>query len=669
MVRALLSSGYLGHAHMLRPHALELDQQIRAQPAFLTRAAIEAFADRRRQFLIGSGVESTMESLHTILTRPGPDEAKATQFIDRLRSVAPPAWVAIELARGTWKERLSQLSHHGVLRFDARGLDIGAILNSEPFKIFHSILLERRKESALSNVHDAAALATLHHDINSKDSVGIVRFYTETKVVANLWNDPRARPLLSYPGSDPDAAVLRDADYFFVRANYDALRFERLQPTHLAGNGTVSIPIDELSRVSDELNSVVADGESHFEATVRQLYVGDEPLSETLQQLKSLSFVRNVWFQYEPPEILTDSKLWSEVWQFSEDAIAGQVLDEQLAEIRKQLGNDVSQMQRWSTNFREVLSRAGQMKTGWRANLSPEPMRDLGIARWGIRLEPAERERLKGLVVELMSGDGIQEQASASIASLVESAPSSLTDTVITVCVLWYLRYFTALVDVVNEHEQAVGSVIMPSLRIMRAAARLLGSLVTEQAQIDGVIDEVVAISENAKDLRRDLLIGGAFVFYYAWNCEHERQQPDSNRMRDLAERSFALGDEAVKLLSENTLERAFAMNHCAYVGSVTGIQPEQTGIYVERLIALRGTDFWHYRFADTVAWHNYLLARDEVPPTRKLARRAKTRARICSRLHEAERLYAEDLGDIFGDGEILGHERMLKNLLLKLEC
>ena len=658
MVRALLSSGYLGKAYLLRPHALELDQQIRGQPAYQTRAAVEAFTERRRQFLVHSEVDEVMGTLHDILERPNPQEVKATQFIDRLRTVAPKTWVAIELARGTWKERLKQLSRYDVIRFDARGLDAGTVLQGEPFRTFHAVLRERRADSTLSNVHDAAALSLLHRDIQSENGENIVRFYTETKVVAELWDDKRVKSFLNYGnGEDGVDAAVRDADYFVVRANFDALRFGDLKMAEFPHNGQTSVSIDELKRVSEELLKIEASGEAHSETAIRQLYIGEKPLTDTLNELQSLSFVRNVWFQYKPPDLLIEPELWSEVWSFSDDVSATNVLDTELEKVRDKLREEVTQMERWSQNFRDVLSRVGTLKDGWRPQLSPEPMRDLGVIRWGLELAPAECERLNHHIVDLMSEQEVREQASATIASLVESAPPSASDTVVTVCVLWFLRLFPAVIDIIDYHERAVRGPVMHSLRIIRAAARLRGATVRDRPQIDKLIAEVTEICNSAgDDLRKNLLLGCGFVLYYAWLSERDRPAPNQDRLNELARRSFACGEEAVTLLGDSTLARAFAMNHCAYVGTVTEIERDKTTDYITRLIDLRGTESWHYRFADTLAWHHIMLARKELADVRKFGLRSKRKRQVCNRLHEAEKLYNEDLGDIFGDVEIIGH-------------
>jgi len=609
-----------------------------------------------------------MDALHDIINRPASKEDRAIRFIDRLRTVAPKTWVAIELARGTWKARLSQLAHHQVLRFDARGIDTRSVLEGQPFRIFHHALRTHREGSALSNVHDAAALAMLHGDIHSGESDRLVRFYTETHVVSELWRDQTIRELLSYRSNSNgliDHSVLRDADYFNVRANFDALRFEGGPAVNIR-RGPVSVPIDELERVANELTNVVEQGETRFESAIQRLYVGEQPLTDTVRDLESLSFVRNVWFQYEPPEPLLDKDLWNEVWDFSDEMVAG-VLDTELATVREQLRAEVSQIETWSYNFRALLGRVVEVKTGWRAESMPEPLRDLGIIRWGINLEPAESDRLRQYVMDLMSvDDEVRERTCVTFATLIESAPPSLSDTVITVCVLWFLRLFQAIINVVDEHERLSTAPVMPSLLIMRAAARLRAPTVTERPAIDKVILEVVTLCEHVgPDLRKQLLLGSGFVLYYAFLLEKNAKHPDQRRLASLARRSFEAGDEAVQLLPENTLAWAFAMNHCAYVGTVTGVHPDKTSDYHDRVVQLRGSEFWHYRFADSVAWHHILLAKDELRNVKKLRNRSKGKKRLFERIREAQRLYEHELGDIFGDIEILGHRMELNKLAL----
>jgi hypothetical protein len=171
-------------------------------------------------------------------------------------------------------------------------------------------------------------------------------------------------------------------------------------------------------------------------------------------------------------------------------------------------------------------------------------------------------------------------------------------------------------------------------------------------------IDEILDAADRGK-----YLLGLGFLYYYASLAAGKRKRTeDANRY---ACASFRAGWQATELLAPMSLSWAFAVNHCAYTGTVTGVLPDETEQACHLLRQTRSTMNWHYRFADTLAYREYSLALEMWVS----GRRGRTdRNLICARLREAERLLAST-APTYGDSEIDQHLLELRDLQLRAEC
>jgi hypothetical protein len=77
-VRSLLATGYLGRIRMLRPHVLELDEQIRYQSS--SHIALQIYAEQVRKYLREQGIEQYMSRLHKIISSTIEEHEKIENF-------------------------------------------------------------------------------------------------------------------------------------------------------------------------------------------------------------------------------------------------------------------------------------------------------------------------------------------------------------------------------------------------------------------------------------------------------------------------------------------------------------------------------------------------------------------------------------------------------------
>jgi hypothetical protein len=114
---------------------------------------------------------------------------------------------------------------------------------------------------------------------------------------------------------------------------------------------------------------------------------------------------------------------------------------------------------------------------------------------------------------------------------------------------------------------------------------------------------------------RCPILLGAGFVLFHIWkqvmigkNTEERNLINQSTQQRNLAEKAFEFGEEAINSFNESSLPWAYAVNHCVYVGTMTSVYKDQTLQHFETLLRLKGFPaIWSPRFDDTLGCF-YLL-------------------------------------------------------------
>lgn len=629
MVRALLSSGYLGSIQLLRPHALELDEQIRLQPDYRGAIEAESYGKRVQQFLKSWGADQAMATLHEIISKPVPMEEKTQSFLNTLQGLAPQSFVAVELARGTWQKRLKLLYQNRVLTFDMLGQEMHELFSDQLVDRFDELIRESRVRFTLSNLRDASALTMLRRMIlerETSDSVPLVRFHTESPTLKKLFAKEEMIGLLSYPslrvgrwrspGSD---MIVRDDSYFIMRASFEALRFPGLE---LAGSDQPVVSYEQLKELAIGLRNLPDRSEVAVQNFLNGIEIDGKPLGQVILDFESLSLLQTIWVRYKLPKHMADLiPKWTEVWAFAGGNATEIPLRENISVVREELDRNVRRIRTWYEDYTLIQAAARKLQKRLRSYENPDPMRDLGLIRWGVELGPKARRRLVGLVRSLIEGeeDGVRGLPFGHLATALESIQTE-EDCVIACACLWLLNRHERVVRVIDRFEKRKHR-LPAGLATMRAAARLHAKHLTIP-QKKQLVDELRMLGQRLTGRARgQYLLGLGYVAFHAW--QDEALDKDGARLKgkltyddsvaalvsEWSHLSFEAGKEALGVLEPRTLAWAFAVNHCAYVGAAAGFPEEVYRPYLSYLAKLNASDVWHFRFSDTIAYYHILRA------------------------------------------------------------
>lgn len=710
LLRALLSFGYLGSVHLLRPHALELDEALRGKPAFNTELGRDEYRRELTSFLEQWHAQELFSHLKSLIEN-SPEREAVGLFLEHLQRVGPESFIPIELANGSWQQRLARFGRKRLINFDSAGGDVRMILRDPLLIEFReAISTARRRRTkkylSLSILRDAMALLVLHRLIADKQQgkdVPYVRFYTETDALKEAWiSNDRLRALLSYsnPHNTEDLEYLRallsystphisgdltylgeesfvgrTADYFILRASFEALSFQDLKVRKLGDGATVRL--EALEAVSRELDKLPHNGaDAEFLVSHR---VGDQPLKFYVDQFKSLSFIRSIWVRYDPPDQLEEFvKGIKEVWAFAQEGETAEAIRQRIREeivgVQRELHDKVKSLRSYYEILRSIQGSSNRILRG-KVELYnvPDPMRDLGLIRWGLILSLKGEERFRNLMVPLIAKEEDEWwHGCHDFAAAIRDVGVDPEECTIVCAILWVLNEFAIIEDVVDGFEAAAKSVPC-GLILMRAAAQLRGRALdvpTKATILESLIERLKALS---KENRPKYLLGVGYLLFHAWNAEVRGRMPSEQdtTIRGWVELSFELGEEGARLLKPSTLAWAFAINHCAYVGSVAGLDPTKTHRYLEQLGRIElDKSLWNYRFVDTLAYSYYLIAQREVDRVRHSLDPGEVenvRVKAFDILSKAYALY-ERARLYFGDDEIPSHLNDLNHLAAEIQ-
>jgi hypothetical protein len=613
LVRALLACGFLGTVEMLRPHALEFADNL---PRHNTQ---DVLRQKTKGYIRGSGIEPILEELRKIIHSNRDEESRLETFLAFLRDKGGDTFIAIEKVSGSWLQRLRRHYDSRLILFDDLGPEMDELL-TEDGAIVHEITRilrpERPPRFTLSLFNDAAALAMIYRFIQAYESGKIkraVRFYTETKSVWQAFRrSTRLRELLSYeaPSDKEKPAVgsfaVRDSRYFIMRA-----WFHGLNPSDKEAS------LDAVERFACRLSeSLKLTGET-FEKAVRNMDFDGRQLIELLNGFERLTLMDSIWVRGRIPTAVTDYfEEWTEIFTFAQGEGAGQKVFQKISDIRNEIESKIARIRDWTRDFDLVLRSAEVRRAQIRGQID-DPMRDLGLVRWGYNLSEEERVDLVSLVRPLLQGgdDDVSVQA-GELATRIHQGRYDAVQCAVACAALWALGRFEEIVEIVNGLEHGIGEDVSPTLHVVRAAAAMKnGTLDHEQRR--EIVQRISKLKGGLSDDRRKgVLLGIGYVLYHAWKQEmrgariHHPSLTDGSspgEAQEWAAMSFEAGEDASFLLPTGSLAWSFAINHCAYVGMVTGVEPQKSNEYLRELIKLQSFPSWNSRFDDTLGV-SYLL-------------------------------------------------------------
>jgi hypothetical protein len=671
LVRSLLACFMLGPMHMLRPHALELRNHLGNTTA---RSPNLAFKSRAQDHLRGH--ESKLKALRQIVAGPEKQDGltKAERFIRLFRAHSSASFVAIEQISGHWTQRLKR--HYGKsLRLDHLGPEMQELLRSRAGVVqrIFALLEKHRPDHGRENLQDAAALAILSQMVKDRQRDGagpVVRFYSESPALWNTWRaEPELRALLSYPAAaDADAsdaapgglAVFRDTAYFLARARFRELAL---------GSSSEPEPLDKLERLLREVEATDRMDPDEFGRVIRQIRWEGKPIGEIIQEFEDFSLMRAIWRRI-PPELADSLDEWTDVYAYAMDFETGEALVQKISVIRDDLEGRLSHIVRW-TGDRTNLMRAALDLHKRIPRTVEDPMRDLGLVRWGYDLRDDEKQSVIQVVDNLMqSAEAALDLQSADLANRMEAARSDVRECLVITAVLWVMRLWPEIDRLVDDCARA--GAVPASLRLIQAAARIRSARLDQDAK-QALIDRLTELGDGVPPAQRGgYFLGLGYVLYQAWKQELRGAwvfEVDAAampaRVRAWAARCFEVGDQAAQLLRDaDDLAWAYAVNHCAYVGLTTGVEPDRTQRYLLELSELNGRPaIWNARFDDTLGTDFLLRAEAglrQLDGAAVGARRAAVQ-KIRYQLDKAGDFLDQARGRQFGDIDVDYHLRRVE--------
>jgi hypothetical protein len=676
LVRSLLSCGYLGTMVLLPPHAWELDDAVRREADLRQESDANFFRERAKEYIESKGIADYLTNLSNDLKANVPADEVLRKFAD----IAAEAFMALESVNGTWPQRLHRHTQMNVLRFESSGWNVPELLDSPAGDRLRKSLvavrnqsLDTREAALLNSLRDAASLAALHEMISHPDRFGRVRFYTESSTLWTMLDKgPRddheaVRDLLSYPPAENQLAglfdadcrcVFRDAQYYVVRARFPAVRF----PDTTVRRGSRDMTFDELSRVAEELERLL--GASSAERQLMSVPLEGKPLSDIIEELESLSFVGTIWQKYAPPPILKIYLAeWTNVWDFVRREPTVELLDKQIGNVGIEFNDRLDLLTSWSKDLDIIRKAVRTLRRICGDSPMPEPMRDLGLVRWGANLDKKHGDRLSSMIGELLDPAlATAEHSTQRIASWLHRTYLSGQNAIVVCAILWLLGCYELILRAVEKFAATAEAADAVTLRIIAAAAAVRGSLIkpTEVAGTLTVIKEIVEKRPDEEQSR--YLLGLAYVHF--WACENSG---DTDVTREWLQESFDYAGEAVKRLQKNSMSWTFAVNHCVYVGYLGGLIDEARP-HRDRLIQLRKSPHWHYRFADTLAKTFLVVAAQQLADLDS-GKKAPTAAMLSLIEKELSRAakYLDMAKPTYGDDEVDTHRDEMDDLQLKV--
>ena len=620
LIRSLLARHFLGTAFMLGPHQLELKSNIRRQPTYSSVADTRVFKHQAELFLRDQGIEAIMASLYAVVKSSQEDDDRLENFLDILRPNAGRIFSAIERINGSWTKRLRRMWDEGVISLDRPGPSMSEIMETHWGTIYSAIqLLKLTRGSGrphdFSNLNDAASIAIMRSMAEATDNGQadeVIRFYSESSWRSN--EDIGSllsykKPLLdSLPHTKGADRVLCDSSYLLMRVRFPELRV-----------GPVAGDLNEIDKLLKQCEDVLKLDEREFDAAIKNITLRGEDLPKIINDLEDLRLMDSVLVRGESSSGLDknfgDLSQWPVVFGFIKGEDTSDKVFAKIEDIQEELEAKLSLISSWTRDLEWLLKAAGVTRGKIKGSLE-DPMRDLGLVRWGYNLSAGEKTTLVEVIKAALSED--QQNVSIAcmqLATRLEQAKSDLRQCAFMCAVLWALGRFAEIVLLVEGWTGKMD--IPPSLTVVKEAARFKAGIVKSGDEKRLILDGLWKL--QASDTEGGLLLGIGYVFYHAWKQERlgsrilgEAAVKVDDEVQKWAEKSFEAGEKASLALPKNELAWAFAVNHCTYVGTVTRVESEKTSRFFKELLQVMDYPASrNFRFEDTLGVY-FLVGAEE---------------------------------------------------------
>jgi hypothetical protein len=411
----------------------------------------------------------------------------------------------------------------------------------------------------------------------------------------------------------------------------------------------------------EELLSLLKDitlrGEKESEEALRWIEWEGRTLGDLIREFEDYSILKSIWVDRNLPERLLDElPEWGDVLAFLHDSDTGGRIFSEIEDIRLELEGRLVKIRVWSDDFELFMTAGRNAKKKISASIA-HPMRDLGLVRWGYNLPEYEQELLAQTVKGLLSGsEDDLFLIAADLASRFGVARRDVGACLFMCAVLWALGRFSEIAQLVKDCENSADDPLPATLIVISAAAQLKTGIVSREERAS-LVNSVWRLRDSLPP--RDsagLLLGIAYVLYHAWKQEtlgsQIYQRPISDEVRNWARMSILATEEASHIFPTSDLAWAFSINHCAYVGIITG-EGEHTEQYFMELLRLQSFSSWNSRFDDTIGMYYLKLAESYL---NKLSANKIDRQELLLCIRQAQDYFSRAKLSDFGDIDLDEH-------------
>lgn len=625
LVRSLISQGFLGQIHLLRSHAHELHMSIRS---CAQRFNLDGFGSRIREFLEQTNSTNVMDELYRVISTPRDSPETeiqvANDFLNTLIGCEAETFVAIEQLCGSWQQRLRRYWDSKLVMFDELGDRVADTVDqggSDFDNIREYLCVTRPSSNKIKvNLVDALALMALALSVrrfNEGKIDTLVRFYSQTRVVVDSQKEKSIANLLIYKrpqaiktkSSMETDLIFRDEAYFLMRVRFPELSFDKNE----------NLSLDRLERLKGDLSEILMTP-SELDEAVRSVKFQSEPLSEIIDKFESLTLMDSTWIGNKIPKIFfKDNRVkehWKSVFEFSRtDSTLTRVLEENVLDIEETLEKKLSSVRSWLNDYSRVY-KAAREKSISESVVLEDPIRDLGLIRWGITLSSSQIADVVESLSNLYEYNNVASQRAECVrlATKIENSRSDSETCKVVCSILWGLG-LEQLPFIVNLIDQLKDSELPLCLRILSSAAKIKhgGDRKNEHSLMQKA-KEVLDGYEKLLDAERWYYsLGIGYALYHIWKrIAIFYNWPNQRKAQALPKDVKALANQCYKVVydnisyfpQDNDLARSFALNHCLYVSIQTGCFRKSSERFLLELIDLKGTSVWNHRFADTIGWY-----------------------------------------------------------------
>jgi hypothetical protein len=636
VLRALLSSGYLGRVHLLSSHLIELDYFIRAKDDLLPDSRQGGFRDEVARFLEQYHVGDEFAQLLAAVESSN-GTGNVGGVIDAIKAFDVSSFVAVELANGAILQRFSSMHKAGVLGFEQHEVSFEAALQDGPIEAYLDIITrampeaerERRKDGTF---RDALALVQLQRKVRAssgkRSTKPLVRFYAEAELLKKVFKDKAILRDLAYEDSHLGGGILRPPYYFLLRTYFQSLALPHLKSVF---RGSISITLEELEECCVELEKLPAERkiEKWDVASLR-----NRKLAKELRALESLAFFQGIWPSYKLPDGMSHffDRLQAMAELFHKGAFSktmqARIFDE-MAELRAKLAASTQDLIELLDLLAIVERGVDKLRVNRPDDRLPNLMRDVGLVRWGFAVPMAVEKAFEARLRTLLGGrDTVWKEGCRTLVDDIKRDAANADRAAVICGSLWFLEIYDRLGSFIDSLKSGLAErteELPLEFHLMRAAARLRSDAAltrNEKVELIGALRELIFRLPEEEQIRYK--IGFAYLLAHAANFEEKLFKAAALDAveRGWVKESFSFACEVKKKAGPESLLRAYAVNHCAYVGTVVGdntlTNQEETLECMRDLLAMQASrsSFWNFRFVDTVlmpSFHSTRMMLDDI--------------------------------------------------------